>query len=109
MKQLLLEIERMRNLMELQNTEVKVKLRQGIDYMEFDALPSNPEYKTFTGDEIGKVIPDENLTSSELRVQLDDGRIVLTTSDAIDEVQNLIDANSKDDFINVGTLDVGTF
>ena len=104
---LLTEIHRLRNLMELQNTELKVKLRQGIDYIEVTAMPTNGEFKTFTGEETGTIIPDDQLTSSEIRLALDDGRIVLTTHDAVVEIENVLDANTKDDFINVGTNDTG--
>ena len=93
--------------MELQNTEPKVQMKQGYEYVEIDALPPVGEIKSFTGDETGKIIPDENINADEIKVHLDIGKIVITKSDAVDEIQNLLDANTKDDFINVGTNDTG--
>lgn len=109
MKNLLTEIHKLRSLMELQNTELKFKLLQGIDYIDVTNMVENGEYSTFTGDEVGTKIDDNELLDNEMRVLLDDGRIVLTTTDAVAEIQNMLDANTKDGMINVGTLDVGTF
>ena len=109
MKNLLSEIRKIRRLMELQNTELKVKMQQGVNYMDAGAMDQYGQWQTFTGDEIGKILPDPNVSDNELKIQLDDGRIVLTTPDAVADVKNLPDANTQDGFINGGTNDGGTY
>jgi hypothetical protein len=109
MKSLIIEIEKIRHLMELTNTEIKVRFRKGLNFINVTTMPENNNVETFVGTETGKIIQDQNLESGKIKALLDDGRFIVTTEDAIDGIQNMFDANTKDDLINVGTNDGGTY
>lgn len=95
------EVRKMRNLlMELTNTELKVKFIAGVQYRDITMMPEIPTEDEFTGNETGKIIPDEQLNAGEIRAVLDDGRIVITTDNAVGDVENLLDLHSREEFTN---------
>lgn len=101
MKTLLEELARARVLMELRSTGVRVKMKQGVPYRDATA-PPNGKLNVFTGNESGVQIADTNMNSGGTQIQLDDGRLVLTTDDAVDDTnitqdQGSLEANDIND------------
>jgi hypothetical protein len=91
----------MRSLMELRNNEVKVQLRKGVRYRDITAPPDGNQM-TFTGNEIGVVIAGSGMNGEDTQIQLDDGRVVLTSDDAVVDTHvgqdvNSIEANDIND------------
>ena len=80
--------------MELRNNQVKVRMRQGVPYQDSTA-PPNSEPTVFTGDEIGVVISRNGSDKDGLTlIQLDDGRVVLTGEEAVEDSNVTQDINS---------------
>lgn len=97
---LLMETRRLRSLMELSNTELKVQFKQGEQFRDVTIQPEIAEWQTFEGGEIGKLIPDQQLNSGEIKAILDDGRIIIAGEGAVDSAENMLDAQSKEEFVN---------
>lgn len=97
--QLIIEVRRMRSIMELRNNETTVKMRKGVPYRDVTA-PPNGDRMTFTGNETGVVIAGSNMNGGDTQVQLTDGRVVLTTDDAVE------DANVGQDVVSIETNDI---
>jgi hypothetical protein len=70
---------------------------------------STGEQTVFIGNETGKILEMPGTPDSELRVSLDDGRMITTTDDAIDELNNGLDDPSKEEFVNNDGGGSGTF
>jgi hypothetical protein len=102
---LITEVKRLRNLMELNTTEVKVHFRAGVPFNNM----STGEQNVFVGNESGKILSMPNTPEGQLRVSLDDGRMITTTDDAIDELNNGLDDPSKEEFVNNNGGGSGTF
>lgn len=83
----------MRSLMELRNNEMKVKMRKGAAFRDVTAPPDGNQM-TFTGNELGVVIAGSNMNGGDTQIQLDDGRVVLTTDDAVEDANVGQDINS---------------
>jgi hypothetical protein len=94
MKTLNEELGRLKGLMELRNNQVKVRMRQGVPYQDTTA-PPNSEPTVFNGDEIGVVIGRNGSDRDGLtQIQLDDGRVVLTGDEAVEDSNVTQDINS---------------
>jgi hypothetical protein len=88
------ELVRLKTLMELRNNQVKVRMRQGVPYQD-TTLPPNAEPTVFTGDEIGVVIGRNGSDQDGItQIQLDDGRVVLTGDEAVEDSNVTQDINS---------------
>jgi hypothetical protein len=98
---LITEVRRLRSLMELRNNEVKVRMQKGVPYRDI-TMPLVGTQAVFNGDELGVVVNTERNLDDQIQVALDDGRVVMTTDDAVADTSvgqdiNSIEANDIND------------